>query len=220
MTAVRSFRGYPSAQGLFIVAVNDVTAYLQSHPESVATIIGRTDTVGSSDYNMRLSHRRADAVRDALVYNGKVAAERVETRWTGESRQDVPTANNTAAAGNRVVDIASLDFSSAGLRAGAPARRACARRSCEVIDTSVAGVPAPQEIIHWLQRQALLNLVGRPVKSMANYFVETIMKIRMLILLAFTLLSVSACVVEPLYGDNSRGEYYRSDHDYGRRAWH
>ena len=47
-----------------------------------------------------------DAVRDALVYHGNVAADRVETRWTGESRQTVVTANNVPAGANRVVDIA------------------------------------------------------------------------------------------------------------------
>ena len=86
--------------------VNTVIASLQGNPASVATLIGRTDTVGSADYNMRLSHRRADAVRDALVYGGKLSVDRVETRWTGESRQNVPTGNAVAAAQNRVVDIA------------------------------------------------------------------------------------------------------------------
>ncbi len=86
--------------------VADVTAFLQQHPASVATIIGRTDTVGSADYNMHLSNRRADAVRDAIVYGGKLAPDRVETRWTGETRQGVPTEDNVAAAENRVVDIA------------------------------------------------------------------------------------------------------------------
>jgi outer membrane protein OmpA-like peptidoglycan-associated protein len=86
--------------------VSDVAGYLQSHPASVATIIGRTDTVGSADYNMRLSHRRADAVRDALVYNDHVAEDRVETRWTGEARHGVPTGDPVAVATNRVVDIA------------------------------------------------------------------------------------------------------------------
>jgi outer membrane protein OmpA-like peptidoglycan-associated protein len=87
-------------------AVADVTAFLQGNPASAATIIGRTDTVGSNDYNMHLSHQRADAVRDALVYKGNVAADRVETRWTGESRLSVATANDVAAAANRIVDIA------------------------------------------------------------------------------------------------------------------
>lgn len=45
-------------------------------------------------------------VRDALVYGGKLAEDRVETRWTGESRQGVPTGGSVAAAANRVVDIA------------------------------------------------------------------------------------------------------------------
>jgi outer membrane protein OmpA-like peptidoglycan-associated protein len=86
--------------------VSDVAGYLQSHPASVATIIGRTDTVGTADYNMRLSHRRADAVRDALVYDDHVAEDRVETRWTGEARHGVPTGDPVAVAANRVVDIA------------------------------------------------------------------------------------------------------------------
>lgn len=85
--------------------ISDVIAALQASPNAVATIIGRTDTVGSRDYNMRLSHRRADAVRDALVYRGNVSAARVETRWTGEGRTNVPTGDG-AAAGNRAVDIA------------------------------------------------------------------------------------------------------------------
>jgi outer membrane protein OmpA-like peptidoglycan-associated protein len=86
--------------------VTQVRAYLEQNPGSVATIIGRTDTVGSNDYNMHLSHRRADAVRDALVYDGHVAADRVETRWTGENRQDRTTAKDVPEAANRVVDIA------------------------------------------------------------------------------------------------------------------
>lgn len=86
--------------------ISDVTGALQANPNAIATIIGRTDTVGSRDHNMRLSHRRADSVRDALVYRGGVPAARVETRWTGEGRQNVQTGDQAAAAGNRVVDIA------------------------------------------------------------------------------------------------------------------
>ena len=93
-----------NASGKTVIA--DVTTYLQNNPNSVATIIGRTDTVGSKDYNMHLAHRRADAVRDALVYRNGVKADRVETRWTGESRQSIATADEVAETSNRVVDIA------------------------------------------------------------------------------------------------------------------
>ncbi len=86
--------------------VTDVKTYLQQNPSSVATIIGKTDTVGTAEYNMHLSHQRADAVRDMLVYSGNIAADRVETRWTGEKRQAVATGTDVAEASNRVVDIA------------------------------------------------------------------------------------------------------------------
>jgi OOP family OmpA-OmpF porin len=86
--------------------IANATAFLQQHPQSTATIIGRTDTVGSKDYNIHLSHQRADAVRDMLVYRSNIAADRVETRWTGETRQNVPTGNDVARQANRVVDIA------------------------------------------------------------------------------------------------------------------
>jgi outer membrane protein OmpA-like peptidoglycan-associated protein len=86
--------------------VSEVTNFLQQNPNAIATIIGKTDTVGSANYNMHLSHQRADAVRDALVYHGNIAADRVETRWTGETRPRASTADNVSAEPNRVVDIA------------------------------------------------------------------------------------------------------------------
>jgi hypothetical protein len=45
---------------------------------------------------------------------------------------------------------------------------------------------------------------------------ETIMKIRMLLALALTLLAISACVVEPIGG---RGYYGGGGRDYGRGVW-
>lgn len=86
--------------------VAELSAYLQRNPSAIATIVGRTDTVGSADYNMHLSHQRADAVRDAVVYGNNIAEDRVETRWSGEKRPDMATADNVADAANRVVDIA------------------------------------------------------------------------------------------------------------------
>jgi outer membrane protein OmpA-like peptidoglycan-associated protein len=92
------------AQGDLTVA--NVTTALQQNPNAIVTIIGKTDTAGGADYNMHLSHLRADAVRDALVYHSNVAADRVETRWTGETREHVATGANVTMAQNRVVDIA------------------------------------------------------------------------------------------------------------------
>lgn len=69
------------------------------------TIIGRTDRVGSEAANMALSEKRAERVRDALIATGMVPADRIETRWMGEGKQGVPTANDVAEQRNRVVDI-------------------------------------------------------------------------------------------------------------------
>lgn len=74
------------------------------------TVIGRTDRVGAPPANMALSQRRADTVRDALIAAG-VPAARIDTIWTGEVKQDVATADNTAEQRNRVVDITVVKLS-------------------------------------------------------------------------------------------------------------
>jgi outer membrane protein OmpA-like peptidoglycan-associated protein len=64
--------------------IRDVAAMLQSTPTFIATIVGKTDSVGSPGFNEHLSQRRAEAVFEALVYANKVPENRVQMRWTGE----------------------------------------------------------------------------------------------------------------------------------------
>ena len=68
------------------------------------TVIGRTDRVGAPPDNLALAHRRAIAVRDALITAG-VPADHIDTSWTGEGKQTVATADDAAEPRNRVVDI-------------------------------------------------------------------------------------------------------------------
>ena len=68
------------------------------------TVIGRTDRVGAPPANVALSHRRANAVRDALIAAGVPAAD-IDTSWTGEGKQAVKTGDDFAEPRNRVVDI-------------------------------------------------------------------------------------------------------------------
>ncbi len=49
-------------------------------------IAGHTDAKGSDDYNLALSRRRAEAVRQYLLRKFPIAAERIETRGYGKSR--------------------------------------------------------------------------------------------------------------------------------------
>lgn len=57
------------------------------HP---VTITGHTDAKGSEAYNLTLSKKRADAVRDWLKENSGIESERVETFGKGESEPAEP----------------------------------------------------------------------------------------------------------------------------------
>jgi len=85
--------------------IEDVSSVVDGNPNAVVTIVGRTDATGSPAANMELSQKRAAAVRDELIALGKIPANRVDTAWTGEMKQDVGTYNGVPEARNRVVDI-------------------------------------------------------------------------------------------------------------------
>ena len=57
---------------------------------TAATVVGHTDTSGSAAYNMGLSQRRADVVRDALVSRG-IDASTITTQARGETDLAKPT---------------------------------------------------------------------------------------------------------------------------------
>jgi outer membrane protein OmpA-like peptidoglycan-associated protein len=78
---------------------------LRGNTALMATVVGRTDTVGSDARNMRLSKQRANKVARALLKTGNIDASRVDVRWTGERQQGDQAPANTAEASDRVVDI-------------------------------------------------------------------------------------------------------------------
>jgi len=66
--------------------LDQLVALLLAHPEiELLRIEGHTDAQGSDDYNMKLSQRRAEAVRAYLVKNG-VAPDRLVAKGYGETR--------------------------------------------------------------------------------------------------------------------------------------
>jgi OmpA-OmpF porin, OOP family len=64
------------------------------------SVTGHTDTVGSANYNQRLSERRANAVRKALIAEGLPANE-IDARGVGKSELAVPTADGVKEPRNR-----------------------------------------------------------------------------------------------------------------------
>ena len=67
-------------------------------------VTGYTDTVGTMKYNMGLSERRADAVRDYLVKHG-IPANRLNVGWKGKTDLRVPTPDGVREPQNRRIEI-------------------------------------------------------------------------------------------------------------------
>lgn len=81
-----------------------VSGILLAYPTLHMTIEGHTDSVGTDEYNMKLSQRRADSVLSYLVSNG-INSANVEAHGMGK---DHPVASNDTAAGrqqNRRVEL-------------------------------------------------------------------------------------------------------------------
>ncbi len=81
-----------------------VSQVLNQYPQTRIQVAGHTDSTGSDDHNQRLSERRAEVVKNALVGNG-VNPARITTIGYGKTR---PIADNSTEAGrqmNRRVQI-------------------------------------------------------------------------------------------------------------------
>jgi outer membrane protein OmpA-like peptidoglycan-associated protein len=86
-----------------------IATILNQYPEMKVQIEGHTDAVGTDEYNLGLSQRRAQAVYEFMIAQGDVAQARLNHEGYGESR---PVADNDTEEGrqkNRRVDLVILD---------------------------------------------------------------------------------------------------------------
>jgi outer membrane protein OmpA-like peptidoglycan-associated protein len=81
-----------------------IVQQLKNDPNLRADIVGHTDAVGTEQYNMGLSERRAKAVGTHMVQNG-IAATRLNVSWKGETEPVASNATPEGRAQNRRVDI-------------------------------------------------------------------------------------------------------------------
>jgi len=84
--------------------LDEAVRILKAEPNTSIVVVGHTDSIGTEQYNMKLSERRANTVRDYLVKHG-IAASRITAEGMGESK---PVASNDTADGraqNRRVEL-------------------------------------------------------------------------------------------------------------------
>ncbi|MDX1911973.1 MAG: OmpA family protein [Saprospiraceae bacterium] len=77
--------------------LDSLVLFLDKYPEIIIGISGHTDDVGSDEYNLDLSQRRAKSVQDYLEIKG-IRADRLRSRGFGEAR---PVADNSTEAGRQ-----------------------------------------------------------------------------------------------------------------------
>ncbi len=86
-----------------LAQIDEVAREIEAHPEWTRIVIeGHASDVGDRAYNMRLSERRAEQVRAALIRRG-IAPSRLEIEAYGHTRPEVPGHTEDAYARNRRV---------------------------------------------------------------------------------------------------------------------
>ncbi len=87
--------------------LHDVLTLLHTNPDLRLEIQGHTDSDGSADYNLQLSQRPAESVRQYLLLFG-IEASRLQAKGYGESMPIVPNNSEDNKAKNRRVDLVRL----------------------------------------------------------------------------------------------------------------
>ena len=88
--------------------VDKLAQYLEKHPERNLLIEGHTDSIGSDEFNLALSQKRADAVKEVLAAKG-ISSDRMVTKGYGK---EFPVATNDTDSGrqlNRRVEVVILN---------------------------------------------------------------------------------------------------------------
>ena len=83
--------------------IQDFAQSMKENPNQTAIISGHTDSTGDANYNEKLSQRRADAVKEAIIQEG-VEAERLQSKGYGETRPIADNATKEGRAQNRRVE--------------------------------------------------------------------------------------------------------------------
>jgi|GEM_PF-632151 len=87
--------------------LEDVARIMRETPNMKLKITGHTDAIGGDQYNMKLSMRRSEAIKDYLVKRG-VSADRLSTDGKGESQPIDTNDTDLGRARNRRIEFTIL----------------------------------------------------------------------------------------------------------------
>lgn len=76
-----------------------VADFMKANPTANATIEGHTDSIGSDKYNLNLSRKRSQSVKNYFVKKFGVDPNRIAVSWYGKSK---PAADNKTEAGRKL----------------------------------------------------------------------------------------------------------------------
>ena len=74
-------------------SIDRFAQFMQQYPQATTVITGHTSALGDADYNLWLSKQRAEAVKQMLVEQHQIEAERITA--TGKGEQDLLDTANT-----------------------------------------------------------------------------------------------------------------------------
>ena len=96
-------------QSKYYNEIKKMADYMTRYPETKAAIEGHTDNIGTGAYNMKLSQKRANSIKNYLVSKFKIDPSRIKT--TGYSFKK-PIASNSTKEGRQKNRRATVVFSS------------------------------------------------------------------------------------------------------------
>ena len=95
-------QSYPLLKNLADVLAHDL-------PDAKIIIAGHTDSTGTAEYNQGLSKRRAQAVKNVLVKEYRIAHDRLDLQWYGENHPYTSNATSAGRAQNRRVEFIRIE---------------------------------------------------------------------------------------------------------------
>lgn len=86
--------------------LDEVGMFLQNNPSAYVQLVGYTDSIGTEEYNLGLSQRRADSAADYLMNKHNINRDRIVVNYYGEANPIASNDTEEGRAQNRRVEIA------------------------------------------------------------------------------------------------------------------